>query len=145
MTEYIRIVPVNYADTATLTATSSATRFPITNLQSNIRDRVWRSTDQATQTLDGNLPVIAPLTVSAWGLWPGSLGMRLSYLRMNIFEGTDLTYDSGLHQFTQTMAVDWLGGSNAWGSHSYSSTPGNELGNLVGSFNVFVTEGGQVS
>lgn len=53
MTTNIRIVPRNFHDEATLTASTEATLFPVTETQNSARDNVWRSTSTATATISG--------------------------------------------------------------------------------------------
>jgi hypothetical protein len=121
MTEYVRIVPINYVDTATsVAATSEATRFPVTNLQSNIRDRSWRSSNQSAQTITGTFPFITARTFSAWGLWPGAF-LYGNFVQMKIWDGTDPIFDSGLDAFTRPSGIgDWLA-SNAFGTANYTN------------------------
>lgn len=127
MADVIRIIPFNYIDTATsVTATSEATRFPVTNLQSNIKDRLWRSTSQSTQTITGTFPIVGGGAIfSAWGLWPGAQALYLNFVRFKIFDGTDLLFDSGLDRFTMpgSSAASWVTGE-AFSNSTYAGSSG---------------------
>src|SRR4051812_26416326 len=53
----LRIGHTNHHDSATLTATSTASvSFPVTDTQSPARDQAWRSNALTAQTISGTLP-----------------------------------------------------------------------------------------
>jgi len=49
----LRITPRNFHDEATVTVSTAATGFPVTNTNNCIRSRTWRSTSTATATISG--------------------------------------------------------------------------------------------
>ena len=53
-TANLRIVPRNFHDEATLTASEAAAGFAIANTQATARDTVWRSTSTGTVTISGS-------------------------------------------------------------------------------------------
>jgi hypothetical protein len=100
----MRIVPENFFDrvlAADLTMTSAVAAMPVSNLQSNVRDRVWRSTSNANQVMqfdwDGD-----EYPVSAWWLYPGELlnaNVRLQLYSdaaatVQIYDSTTLAFPS---------------------------------------------------
>lgn len=115
----LRILPVNWADTATLSVSPAAvTTLPVTNLQSNVRDRVWRSTSLAQQVITGHWSG-GGYPCSAWGMWPGN--MAGSTIRVQLYSDTAWSvqvYDSGTLDFftyTGTVYGTFLWGATPWG------------------------------
>jgi hypothetical protein len=98
----VRIIPANFFDrvlTADLSISSAVATMPVTNLQSNVRDRVWRSTSNAPHVLqfdwDGD-----EYPVSAWWLFPGQL--LNANVRLQLYDDVGATsqiYDSGTFAF----------------------------------------------
>lgn len=98
----LRIIPVNFFDQvaeADLTFTSEVAGLPAANLQSNVRDRVWRSTSDAVQVIAGNWDG-EERPINAWGIWPGKLAGSTTKLilysdvasTVPIFDSTDLPF-----------------------------------------------------
>lgn len=126
----LRILPVNFFDEAVnLTATSSAgASLAITNLQSDVRGDLWRSTSLAPQTITGDFGGNVK-QVSAWGLWPGDssslIGAQIRVRLWSDVAKTTLVYDSGtLDFFTFTGAVygTFLWGIQSWGADNADRT-----------------------
>lgn len=113
----LRILPVNVFDEATISVSPAAvSTLPVTNLQSNIRDRVWRSTDLSTQVISGSWGGNAR-PISAWGIWPGSLmGAKVVVRLFSDTAFTSEVYNSG------TLDAFTFGGIG-WGSFAWGATP----------------------
>lgn len=118
-----RIVPVNEFDTATLTATPAAvTTLPATNLQSNVRDRLWRSTSLASQALEftwgGNVR-----RISHFSLWPSAQASSLigSSVRLQLY--SDLAMSSSAYDqtwdFWTPTGPGW--GDDPWGAFQWGA------------------------
>lgn len=121
----IRLVPVNYFDAdhcADLAVSPvAATAYAVTNLQSNVRDRTWRSTNLAPQVFTGSFGGNAR-QLSMWGIWPADgsslIGAQVRVKLWSDVAKTALVYDSGaLDFFTFTGAVynTFLWGIQSWG------------------------------
>lgn len=112
-----RIVPVNDFDDSVLSVTPSAvSTLPITNLQSNIRDRLWRSPNLDPQTFTGHWNGNVR-RVSHFSLWPSAQASSLigATVRLELFSDTAMAtgvYDQTWDFFTFTGAA-W--GVDAWG------------------------------
>lgn len=112
-----RIVPVNDFDDAVLTVTPSAfSTLPATNLQSNVRDRLWRSPNLDQQVLTFNWAGNVR-RVSHFSMWPSAQASSLigATVRLELF--SDLAMATGVLDqtwdfFTFTGAA-W--GVDAWG------------------------------
>jgi hypothetical protein len=115
----MRIIPVNFVDqvlTAALTVTSAVSTMPITNLQSNVRDRVWRSTSAASQVISLNWGGAAR-DINAWGIWPGALvGCTTQLVLYSDVAYATPIYDSG------AVAIPALAASY-WGDYAFGDTP----------------------
>lgn len=75
MSDKIRFTMHNYADLATLTASSEQGELLIANTQRIPRSKIWRSTSGAAQTITGNLngvQTISTITVGRHNLTEGS-------------------------------------------------------------------------
>lgn len=116
----MRIVPVNFFDRVAdgdLTVTSAETTMPLSNLQSNVRDRVWRSTSDATQTIVGDWDGDT-YPVNFFGLFgPASMaGVAVGLQLFDDVGATSLIYDSG--------AVAWPSfAASGWGDSAFGGTP----------------------
>lgn len=113
-----RIVPVNDFDTATLSASPAAvTTLPATNLQSSVRDRLWRSTSLATQVIDGNWAGNVR-RLSHFSLWPSGQASSLigSSIRLQLW--SDLAMSSSVYDQTWSFFTftgpGW--GDDPWGA-----------------------------
>jgi hypothetical protein len=84
--------------------------FPITNLQSNVRDAGWRSTSLATQVITGTFGGNAR-RISAWGVWPALLSSLIgATVRVELFSDAAMAtsvYDSGTLQFFTPTGENW--------------------------------------
>lgn len=112
-----RIVPVNDFDSATIAVSPSAvSTLPVTNLQSNIRDRLWRSPNLEPQVITGNWAGNVR-RVSHFSLWPSAQASSLIGARVRLEIFSDLAMatsvlDQTWDFFTFTGAA-W--GVDAWG------------------------------
>lgn len=114
----LRIVPVNDFDTATISVSPAAvTTLPVTNLQSNVRDDLWRSTSLSNQVIegdwDGNMR-----RVSHFSLWPSGQDSSLigASVRLQLFSDeakTSSAYDQTWDFFTPA-GPGW--GDEPWGA-----------------------------
>lgn len=118
-----RLVPVNAADTATLSVTPAAvSTLPITNLQSSIRDRLWRSTSLASQVIEGNWAGDVR-RISHFSLWPSAQASSLvgSTVRLQVFSDLAMAssvYDQTWDFFTPT-GPGW--GDDPWGAFQWGA------------------------
>lgn len=114
-----RVTPVNYADTATVTVgTAEAAGYPVTNLQSNLRDRVWRTVGTASHVVTVTFP--AARTISFWGLWPGA-DMIGSQVAVVAKLAAATVYTSGTLDFLDFAAAGWS--TPAWGTIPWTVEP----------------------
>lgn len=67
MSANLRIVPRNFHDEATVTASEAASGFPAANTQNTARDQAWRSSTTGTVTIDGTFS--RARTVSFFGMF----------------------------------------------------------------------------
>lgn len=131
----LRLVPTNFLDTdhcTDLAATSeaSATLLAATNLQSNVRDKVWRSTSLASQSITGSWGGNVR-QISMWGIWPagdGTSSLIGATERVRLWRDvakTDLVYDSGTidhFTFTGENYNTFLWGVQQWGVDNADKT-----------------------
>lgn len=116
-----RIVPVNAIDDATLSVSPAAvTTLPVTNLQSNIRDRLWRSTSLASQVIEGNWAGNVR-RLSHFSLWPSGQASSLigANVRLQIYSDLAMSssvYDQTWAFFTPT-GPGW--GDDPWGAFEW--------------------------
>lgn len=114
----LRIVPVNDFDTATLSVSPAAvTTLPVTNLQSNIRDDLWRSTSLASQVITGNWSGNVR-RISHFSLWPSGSESSLigATVRLQLYSDLAMSssaYDQTWDFFTPT-GPGW--GDEPWGA-----------------------------
>lgn len=98
----LRILPENHFDVATVTVTPVAVAAaPVTNLQSNIRDRYWRSPNLNPQVIEGNWGGNGRV-ISAMAIRGGSRGLMGMRGRLEIFGDlakTTTVHDSGVVDF----------------------------------------------
>lgn len=127
------IVPVNYFDECEdLTATTSEAAFPVTNLQSNVRSNVWRSTDLTSHVVEGTFGGNAR-PVSMFGIWPSGNEATLmgAEVRVQLWSDEAMSvsvYDQTL-DFFDFSGTGW--GSFAWGSHPWGVDPANRIARLT--------------
>lgn len=118
------VLPVNYFDQADITVSPSAVAtMLVTNMQSNVRPKAWRSTSLATQTISGDWDGDTR-PVSAWLLMPGSSSMIGSQVQVKLWSDlakTALVYDSGAVDFLDFSGEGW--GEFAWGAHPWGVDP----------------------
>jgi hypothetical protein len=118
----MRIIPVNFFDqieSADLSVTTAVATMPVTNMQSNVRDRVWRSSSAAAHGILGHWGGESR-DLNAWGIWPGELYGSTVQLRLysdqagtvQIYDSTALTFN----QFTGTDFGDYAFGGRPWGN-----------------------------
>lgn len=121
----LRIVPVNFADAAhcaDLAVTPAAvSTLPVTNLQSNVRDRVWRSTSLASQVITGTFGGNAR-QISHLSIWPADgsslIGSTVAVRMWSDVAQTTLVRNvSATAFFTPTGANynEFLWGIQSWG------------------------------
>lgn len=105
----LRIVPVNDFDAATLAVLpGSVSTLPATNLQSNVRDDLWRSVNTEPHTITGSWAGSVK-TISHASIWPsgGSSCLIGSQVRLELFSDESATtsvYDTGTVNF-----FEWSG------------------------------------
>lgn len=151
-----RLVPVNYFDQSTDVAVfpSANAAYPITNLQSNARDRVWRSPNLNRQVILGSWGGNAR-RVSCWGMWPEDVSCLLGakvlvQLYATASYATEV-YNSGTLDFFTFTGTGW--GDFTWGSHPWGVEVGDRTARLnpllryftavsAGSFSITITNGG---
>lgn len=155
----LRILPVNHFDAATIAVTPPAvSTMPLSNLQSNVRDRAWRSPNLDQQVIEGNWGGNAR-QVSAWGAWPGVGTACLigSKWRVQLFADLAMTssvYDSGTLDFFTFSGIGW--GLFKWGALPWGTDINDKTARLApkliyltsavaaASFRVTITNGGAV-
>jgi hypothetical protein len=153
-----RRAEINFFDQVTDLAVTPAavSTFPITNLQSNVSDKTWRSPNRDVQRFTGSFSG-GGRRISVWGIFPGRgaaslLGARVRVkLYADAARATVPVYDSGeLDVFT------WTG--DGWGIFPFGSQPwgvehGNHAARLtpllryfaavhVGSFEITISDSG---
>lgn len=112
-----RIVPVNDFDDATISvAPSAVSTLPVTNLQSNIRDRLWRSPNLDQQVITGHWNGNVR-RLSHFSLWPSAQASSLigSTVRLQVYSDLAMAtsvLDQTWDFFTFTGAA-W--GVDSWG------------------------------
>lgn len=128
----LRILPVNYFDEATITVTPAAvSSLPVTNLQSNVSDRLWRSPNADYQVITGHWNGnLRPF--SSWGLWGGPYGLLGWQAQVEAF--TDLAlatrvYNSGVLEGFPFSGTGW--GSFAYGGHPWGVDPADRTSRLA--------------
>lgn len=111
----VRILAPNVVDLATLTTSPAANAsYPVTNLQSPVRSREWRSTGLATQNIFGDIP---SSSINGFAITRHNLSNAATYrLRIwnTIGQAGTLLYDSG------TLT---LGNVIGWGEFDYGFDP----------------------
>lgn len=119
-------LPNHFDEVTDLAVTPSAlTNFPITNLQSNLRDKVWRSPNLNQQVITYSFGGNGRY-VSAWGGWPSGsrssmIGATIQHEMFSDASRSTLVYDSGvLDWFTFTNPVwnQFPWGPGPWGMES---------------------------
>lgn len=117
----LRIVPVNDFDSATLSVSPAAvSTLPVTNLQSNVRDDLWRSTDTTAHAITGNWAGNVR-RVSHFSLWPVGDGTSLigSTVRLQLY--SDLAMSSSVYDqtwdFFTPAGPGW--GDEPWGAFAW--------------------------
>lgn len=154
----IRLLPTNHFDEAALSVTPAAvSTLPLTNLQSNVRDKLWRSPNLDPQTItghwNGNVRVIDHVSV-----WPSALASSLigSRWRFEFFRDvafTTLLYDTGTLDYYDFDGSPF--GVAGYGVEPYGVDPTNRTARLspflryfpavnASSFRITVTNGGAV-
>lgn len=152
-----RIVPVNAIDSATLSVTPSAvSTLPLTNLQSNIRDRVWRSPNLEQQVILGNWGGNVR-RLSHFSVWSSAQSSSLigSKWRLEVF--SDLAMASSVldqtWDFFTFSGTAW--GTDAWGVFQWGVADDDRTARLAplskwfsavnaSAFRITVTNGGAV-
>lgn len=154
----LKILPVNFFDQAAISVTPAAvSTLPVTALQSNIRDAVWRSPNLEQQVISGTWSGEAR-PVNAWGLWPatGAASLIGARVRVQLFSDTayaSQVYDSGTLDFFDFSGTGW--GDFDWGVHPWGAAEDDRTARLApltryftevsaSSFKVTVTNGGAV-
>lgn len=146
----LRILPKNFFDDAVnLAATSEASAsLVVANLQSLLRDDVWRSTSLSAQTISWDWGG-ETRQVSATGLFPSKLGPSMigSQVRLRYWSDqakTTNVYDQTYDFFTPTGA---LYNVFPWGSTPWNTEAGDHtarLAPLIKFFTSFVAAAGQI-
>lgn len=152
-----RILPVNFFDQVTDLAVTPAavSTMPVTNLQSNVRDRVWRSPNRDPQVFTGSYGGNSR-QASAWGIFPGRgaaslLGVQA---RLELFSDAAYVtrvYDSGVLDVFTWSGMGW--GDFAWGAHPWGVEVSDRAARLApllkfftatahGSWRITVTDSG---
>lgn len=124
----LRILPVNFFDRVAggdLTVTTELATMPVTNLQSNVRDRVWRSSSDALHTIQGDWGG-ATYPINCWGLF-GPAAMAGAVVGVHLFDdvgATSLIYDSGSVAWPALSASGW--GDYAFGGEPWTGAAENQ-------------------
>lgn len=154
----LKLLPVNFFDEATISVSPSAVSTqPLANLQSTVRDAVWRSPNLDPQVISGSWDGEAR-PVNSWGLWPGTGAASLigAKVRVQLYSSSSWTtqvYDSGTLDFFDFTGTGW--GDFDWGSHPWGVEEGDYTARLAplvkfftqvsaGSFRITITNGGAV-
>lgn len=116
----LRIVPRNFHDEATVTASEAASGFPATNTQNDGRDTAWRSSTTGTVTIDGTFS--RNRVINVFGMFH-----HVNHGGSIRFQGfTDAAWTTGATGGdTGTVSINKVvGGSSdtsyAWGDDPYS-------------------------
>lgn len=128
----LRIVPVNFLDAdhcSDLAVTSEAsTSFAVENLQSNVRDRVWRSTNLNTQVITGTFGGNAR-QISHLSIWPADgsslIGATVAVRMWSDVAQTTLVRNvsaANFFTFTGDNYNEFLWGIQSWGVHNADRT-----------------------
>lgn len=126
----LRIIVDNWIDVehcADLAVSPAAANgFPVTNVQSNVRDATWKATSLAPQVFTGSFGGSARM-VSALGIFPALTSTLLgSAARWELFSdaarATTAVYDQTFDFFTPT-GLGW--GDFAWGAHPWGVAEGD--------------------
>lgn len=153
----LRLLPVNHFDGAVISGASAFSTLPLTNLQSNVRDKVWRSVNLEPQVIvghwNGNVR-----TVSAFQVWVarGRSSLIGSKWRLELFQDASLVtlaYDSGTVDYFTFSGDPW--GSFSWGASPWGAAQDDRTARLAplcryfsavnaSSFRITVTNGGAV-
>lgn len=123
MAGYLRIVPRNFFDEATISASAEVTGFEVENTKNEIRTRVWRTPDGTNATVQGTY-------TDSTDRFPTFFGMFLHRchggdIRLQLFSDTAYSspvYDSGvvpIINVTVTDGMDW--GVNPFPGYSEGS------------------------
>lgn len=154
----LKLLPVNYFDEASIAVTPLAfSGFPVTNLQSNVRDAVWRAPNLDQQVISGSWGGNAR-PVNSWGLWPalGAASLIGARVRVQIFSDSAYVtqvYDSSTLDFFAFSGGGW--GSFKWGATKWAVADDDRTARLAplvryftqvtaGSFRITITNGGAV-
>jgi hypothetical protein len=113
-----RIITPHVFDAATLSSSPAASAFyPLSNLQTSVRSKRWRSTSVATHTILGNL--LTASSLNGFALSRHNLS-NAGTLRLRLYAGANQTstllYDSG----TVTLGTSTVKG---WGEFRYGTDP----------------------
>lgn len=123
----LRLLPVNFFDQASISVSPAAvTTMPLTNLQSNIRSNVWRSTGLANQVISGSWGGNVR-NVSAFAIWPGTGAAALigSQVKLRLLANGSEVYNSGFLDFFTYTGLAWgtfLWGVGPWGVEASDKT-----------------------
>jgi len=121
----LRIVPVNFLDAAHCTdlavSPAAVSTMPVTNLQSNIRDRVWRSTSLNAQVITGTFGGNAR-RISHLSIWPADgsslIGAQIAVRMWSDVAQTTLVRNvaaTDFFTFTGEVYNTFLWGIQSWG------------------------------
>lgn len=122
----LRIIGINEADTATLSATPSlVTTLPVTNLQDPARAKVARTSSLATQYIYGNFSGVK--NISAMALVRHNF-TAVATLQLRLYSGSNqtgtLVYDSGALTFGSASGWgDFIWGVDPWGAELFTDWP----------------------
>ncbi|MBK8916353.1 MAG: hypothetical protein IPM64_17450 [Phycisphaerales bacterium] len=128
----MRIVPANFLDAehcADLAVTSEASAsFAVENLQSNVRDRAWRSTDLTSQVITGTFGGNAR-QISHLSIWPADgsslIGATVAVRMWSDVAQTTLVRNvsaANFFTFTGDNYGEFLWGIQSWGVHNADRT-----------------------
>lgn len=134
----LRVVYNNVADTASLSASSTSGSLAASNLQTDVKSEVWRSTSTtATITATWTAPVAVQSVVFPFGSFTSTCTMRVRCYSDSA--GTTLLYDSGTNNCSPASmsgySADWSSlpfGVNNYGFGGYSTA----VAYLPSSYNV---------
>lgn len=156
----LRIVPVNFLDSTHCSDLAvspvAETNFPITNLQSNVRDRVWRATSLNAQTITGTFGGNCR-QISHLSIWPADgsslIGAQVAVRMWSDVAQTTLVRNVAATKFFTPTGQNY--GEFLWGVHPWGVAAGDRTARLapfvtwftpiaVSAFEITITNGGAV-
>lgn len=160
----LRILPVNAFDTASIAiyrtsdgAAHELATFPVANLQSNVRDRVWRSPSTVEQVILGSWSGNAK-QISSWGMFPAIGAASLLGMKIRVQIYSDAAFSTQVYDSGTLDAFTWTGqgwGTFLWGVQQWGVSNSDRTARLApiikyftavvaGSFAITLSDSGAV-